>query len=316
MLGLRSRAVALALVVAMVLAACGGGGDAETDASGDDTGTTESSEPVDGAAEPGSEDPAATTDEGAADPAEGGAAGPAADGGQPSGGGAPAPPPASTGGGAPAPAAGAPADADALARLVRVEDLPSGYQKSDETVGENEEGQDFEEAFAKCMAAAGADANALGTPSGQASRTFTEGPPNPQNPEGVTSGAIGFADAAAPERMLAELGKLFASEPGRKCIAEEIRKVIDAQVKAMSPTATTTVEATQLGAYAAGGGIAQLQLKVTVDFGAQKFVFLSDIVIVRAGNYAAILGFTNSNTAFDPKVGQPIVDKAVARLSA
>ncbi len=322
MQGLRTRAIALALVLAMVLAACGGGGDAETEAGGDagDGGKTDTSEPVEGEGGDAAESDGAAPDDAATDPGEGAAPAPdpATEGGaEAGGGGAPAAPPASTPGAAPSPAAAAaPTNATALARVLRVEDLPKGYQKADESVGENDEDGDFEEAFRKCMGVAGADANAIGTPAGQASRTFSDGPPNPQNPEGITSGVLGFGDAAAPERMVVELGKLFASEPGRKCIAEEIRKVIDAQVKTMSPTATTAVEAKQISAYSAGGGIAQLQLKVTVDFGAQKFVFYSDLVVVRANIYAAMVGFTNSNTPFDVKVGQPILDKAVARIAS
>lgn len=322
MTGMRTRAVALAMVLAMVLAACGGG-DSETEtgadaASTDPTDTTEvaesgdagdaddpaASDPVDGSGTDGGAavDPAAPTPAAGADAPSGGATDPAA---------APA-----AGGGQSAAGAKPADDAAALARALRVEDLPTGYQQHEETKGEDEEQAEFEESFRRCMKAAGANPDALGEPTGEASRSFGKGPANPQNPEGISSGVGAFADAGATERMIAELGTLFNSEPGRVCIEQEIQKAVAAEAATAAPGATFEVDAQALSAYKAANGIAQLRLEITVNFGAQKVVFYSDLIVVRAGNFASILSFTQSNSAFDPKVGQPIVDKAVARLSS
>lgn len=315
MLGLRSRAVALALVLAMAAAACGGG-DSSTETA-DDASATDTSAAVDTTDDTAAGGESGTPEEAAPAPEAAGGSDPAAPAPEEGAteGGAPAPPPAQAGG-APAPGQPVPVDdAAALSRVLRVEDMPAGYQQQDESTGGDDDQAEFEESFRRCMAVAGADANAMVEADGEANRTFGKGSANPQSPEGISSGVAGYGDAAAPERMMVELGKLFASEPGRVCIEEEIEKAVAAEAGTAAPGATFDVDAQELNAYKAAGGISQLRLVITVNFGAQKLVFVSDLVIVRAGNFASLLSFTQSNTAFDPKVGQSLVDKSLARLA-
>lgn len=322
MSGRRMRAGALALVLTLTAAACGGG-DSETETAGEDDDVLSSpSSLVDGATtdDVAGETPADAATDGGGDAATSGPA----DGEQPTEGGDGGQAPAPSGGGdngntggepAPGEAPKGPAvdDAAAKSRLLRLEDVGSGYEKGEESTG-NQDEDGFDQAFEKCLSAAGVDPNAVGEPNGQASRQFNEKGGDPQLQEGILSAVAGFSDAGAPARMTNGLKQLFASAPGRKCIEEEIEKAISS-APFFPAGATVDVVATQLTAYTAGSDIAQLRLKITVTVGVQSFVIYSDLVVVHSGNFAGIVGLTNAEEPLATAAGQPIVNKALARLA-
>lgn len=319
------RSLATALVLAVVLAACGGGGGEDEVQADQDTGDATTQSEGGEAGGDDTTDDAATTDDPSTDAdvetgTDGGEAPPPADSGGAgdsggTSGGQGTTPPANSGGSGGSGTASKPVDdAGALAKVLRIEDLPAGYQQNEEYSGPNEEQERFAESFEKCMGAAGVDASGLAEPTGQAGRSFSDGPGNAQEPDEVGAGVIGFADTGAAQGWIGALDALFSSKPGRDCVANEVEKALEAEIQQIAPGATVEVEAQASTAYAPAGAHAQVRLITTVTIGVQEIVYVTDIVTVQAGGALGTVTFTNQDSAFDPAVGRPIVDKALARL--